>query len=137
MFSKANLISTIVTAIWGFGGGYLLWGILADPYLADHVMTSGLMKDPPNMMYIGIGCLIQAFGFCTIYGKYGAANYGANSGLSMGVLAAIMVGLGEGLIDFATANLLDLHGTLVNFVVYLIFFGITGLLAGLIYKKMG
>lgn len=136
MFSKANLTSTIVNTIWGVGGGFLLWGILADPYLQDHVVTSGLMKDPPDMVYLVVGCLIQAFGFSTIYGKYGAGSYGGGNGISLGVITAIMVGLGEGLIDFATANILNLHGTLVNFVVYLIFFGIMGLLAGLIYKKM-
>ncbi len=136
MFSKANLISTLVAAIWGFGGGYLLWGILGDPMLSDHMLLSGIMKDPPDMMYIGIGCLVQAFGFSTIYGKYGASNYGAGSGISMGILVAIMIGLGEKVIDYATANLLDMEGTLINFVIYLVFFGITGLIAGLIYKKM-
>lgn len=136
MFSKANLTSTIVNTIWGAGGGFLLWGMLADPYLSDHVVTSGLMKDPPDMVYLVVGCFIQAFGFSAIYGKYGSGNYGASSGISMGVLAAIMVGLGEGLIDHATANILNLQGTMVNFVVYLVFFGIMGLLAGVIYKKM-
>ncbi|NND61564.1 MAG: hypothetical protein HKN48_00055 [Flavobacteriaceae bacterium] len=136
MFSKANLVSTLLAGIWGFGGGYLLWGILGDPMLSDHVVTSGLMKDPPDMMYLVIGCLIQAFGFSTIYGKYGAANYGAGSGISLGVWVAIMIGLGEKLIDFATANILDRTGTLINFVIYLVFFAVTGLIAGLIYKKM-
>ena len=136
MFSKANLTSTIVNTVWGFGGGFLLWGILADPYLTDHVVTSGLMKETPDMVYLVVGCLIQAFGFSTIYGKYGAGGYGVNSGISLGVITAIMIGLGEGLIDHSTANILNLHGTLVNFVVYLVFFGIMGLLAGIIYKKM-
>lgn len=136
MFSKANLVSTIVAAVWGLGGGFLLWGILADPYLRDHVMTAGLMKNPPDMVYLAVGCLIQAFGFSTIYRKYGAGNYGVNSGISLGVWLAITIGIGEKLIDFATANILNLHGTLVNAVVYFIFFGITGLLVGLVYKKM-
>ncbi|MEM7185651.1 MAG: hypothetical protein AAF466_03240 [Bacteroidota bacterium] len=136
MFSKANLTSTIVNTIWGVGGGFLLWGILADPYLVDHVLTDGIMKDEPDMVYLIIGCLIQAFGFSTIYGKYGSDNYGGASGLSMGITAAIMIGLGESLIDHATANIIDLQGTLINFVVYLIFFGVMGLLAGIVYKKM-
>ncbi|MEL6811623.1 MAG: hypothetical protein AAFP76_09835 [Bacteroidota bacterium] len=136
MFSKANIVSTIVNTIWGMGGGFLLWGILADPFLTEHVLTPAMMKAEPDFPVLAIGCLIQAFGFCTIYGKYGASNYGTGSGLSMGIITAIMIGAGEKLIDFATANILDLQGTLVNFVVYLIFFGITGLLAGIIYKKM-
>ncbi len=136
MFSKANLVSTLVTAIWGMAGGFLLWGILAEPLMEDHIMTAGLMKDPPDMVYLAIGCLIQGFGFSSIYRKFGESNYGINSGMGLGLLAAIMIGLGEGLIDFATANMLNLHGSLVNFVIYLIFFVVMGLLAGLIYKKM-
>ena len=135
MFSKSNIISTIVTAIWGFGGGYLLWGILGETYLADHVMTDGIMKEMPDMIHLVLGCIIQAFAFSTIYGRYGVGNYGAASGLGMGIWIAIMIGLGEGLIDFATGNILDLTGTLVNFVIYLVFFGVTGLLAGLVYSK--
>ncbi|MBT8262947.1 MAG: hypothetical protein KJO05_09010 [Bacteroidia bacterium] len=136
MFSKANLVSTLVLTIWGVGGGYLLWGILADPFFTDHVVTDGLMKDPPDMVHLIIGCLIQAFAFSSIYQRFGSGSYGAGSGLSMGIWIAIMVGLGEGLVDFATSNILDLHGTFVNCVIYLIFFGIMGLLAGLIYGKM-
>ena len=135
MFSKANIVSTVVTAIWGMGGGFLLWGILADPYFVDHVLTPGLMKVDILPVYLALGCLIQAFGFSSIYRKFGASNYGSASGLNMGLLVGIMIGAGEKLIDYATANMLDLQGTLVNFIVYIVFFGITGLLAGIVYKK--
>ncbi|PKA82569.1 hypothetical protein ATE92_0700 [Ulvibacter sp. MAR_2010_11] len=135
MFSKANIISTLVLTIWAFGGGYLLWGILGESLFADHMLTEGLMKEMPDMAYIFVGCLIQAFGFSTIYGKYGATAYGAASGFALGFWFSVIVGLGEGLIDFATANILDLQGILINFVLFVIFFGIMGLLAGLIYKK--
>ncbi|MGV6829207.1 MAG: hypothetical protein ACWA45_07400 [Flavobacteriales bacterium] len=135
MFSKSNLISTIVTAIWGLLGGFLLWGILADPYLATHVPIKEIMKQEPNMPYLALGCLIQAFAFSSIYGKFGSKNYGLKSGLSLGLLTALMVGLGEKLIDFATANIMDLQGYIINFGVYIIFFGITGILAGIVYGK--
>lgn len=135
MFSKANLISTLAATIWGMGGGFLLWGILADPLMADHVMTDGLMKEPLDVFHLIIGTLIQAFAFATIYSKFASGRYGAASGFSFGIWLAILIGLGEGLVDFATSNMLDLHGTLVNFIVYLVFFGIMGILVGLIYGK--
>ncbi len=136
MFSKANLISTIVTAVWGLGGGFLLWVIIAGPILSDHVVTPGVMKVEADMAFLALGCLIQAFGFSSIYRKFGMDNYGVSSGLNMGLLVGIMIGLGEKLIDFATANLMDMQGTLINFVIYIVFFGVTGLLAGLIYQKV-
>lgn len=135
MFSKANLVSTLIAGIWGMGGGFLLWGIIAEPMMTDN-MLPGLLKAEPDMFHLAIGCLIQAFAFSTIYGTYGASNYGAKSGLGMGLLVGVMIGAGEKLIDFATSNMMDFEGTLMNFVIYLIFFGITGLIAGLIYKKM-
>jgi len=135
MFSKANIISTIVLTIWAFGGGYLLWGILGENLFADHMLTDGLMKEVPNLAYIFIGCLIQAFAFSTIYGKFGATSYSAGSGFALGFWIALLGGLGEGIIDFATADILDLQGTLINFVLFIVFFGIMGLLAGLVYSK--
>ena len=136
MFSKANLISTIVTAIWGMGGGFLLWGIIAEPLMADNMLMPNLVKEQPDMVFLALGCLIQAFGFSSIYRKFGMDNYGTASGLNMGILTGIMIGLGEKLIDYATANMMDMQGTLINFVIYIVFFGVTGVLAGLIYKKM-
>ncbi|GAB5398871.1 MAG: hypothetical protein Aureis2KO_04560 [Aureisphaera sp.] len=136
MFSKANLVSTLVTAIWGMGGGFLLWGIIAEPLMADNMLIPNLVKEQPDMVFLALGCLIQAFGFCSIYRKFGMDNYGASTGLNMGILTGIMIGLGEKLIDFATANMMDMQGTLINFAIYVIFFGVTGLIAGLIYKKL-
>lgn len=134
MFSKANLISTIVATVWGMAGGFLLWGIIADPIMKDDMMP-GLMREMPDMFHLAIGTLIQAFGFSSIYRKFGEGNYGIKSGLSMGLLTAIMIGAGEKLVDFATSNMLNFHGTIINFFVYLVFFGIMGLLVGLIYQR--
>ena len=58
MFSKENLVSTLVTAIWGFGGGYLLWGLLADPYFQENALTPGLMKEMPDMPYLVLGAIL-------------------------------------------------------------------------------
>jgi len=41
MFSKTNLISTLATAVWGFLGGYLIWGLILDPFNADHTIRAG------------------------------------------------------------------------------------------------
>ena len=136
MFSKANLISTLVATVWGVGGGFLLWGIVGDPLMADHMLMEGIMKDPPDMMYLVLGCLVQGFAFSTIYGKTGQDNYGVASGVKYGAFVALLVGLGGGLINYATGNLMDLTGVLMNFVIYLVFFVVMGLLTGLIYNKM-
>ena len=136
MFSKAHLVSTLVATIWGMAGGFLLWGIIADPLMKEHMTLTGLMKEEIDMVFLPLGTLVQAFAFSYIYSKWGQGNYGMSTGLSFGLWMAILIGLGEKLVDYATANMMNLTGTLMNFVVYVVFFGVMGLLVGLIYKKM-
>ncbi|RMA66424.1 hypothetical protein [Ulvibacter antarcticus] len=137
MFSKANIVSTLITSIWGLAGGFLLWGLLAEPYLTPHILISDIMRDPPDMIHLILGCLIQGFAFSTLYSRWANGNFGLGSGLSFGIWITLLLGLGAGLIDYATSTIVDIQGTLINFIIYLIFFGITGLLAGIIFKKLG
>ena len=136
MFSKTNLISTLVTTIWGFFGGYLLWGLIGDPILKDHAVSAGLMKDPPDFMHLIIGCLIVGFAFSTMYSKWARGTHNSSQGAQFGIWLGILIGLGSGLIDFSTANLLDLSGTFINAVIYIVHFAIMGVLASIVYSKI-
>lgn len=135
MFSKTNLISTVVTALWAFFGGYLLWGVIGEPMLSDHMM-SGIMKETPDFLHLALGCLIMAFAFSVIYSKWARSAHGISQGIQFGIWLGILKGLGSGLIDFATGNMADLTGTLGNAVIYIVFFAIMGALASLIYSKV-
>lgn len=136
MFSKSNLISTIVTFIWAYLGGYLLWGILGDPYLADHLGIANItIKEMPDMMYLIIGCLVNAFAFSTIYSKLSGDAHAISKGLDFGIWVGILVGFGGGIIDYSTTGILDLNGTLVNGVIFIVYFAVMGILASLVYGK--
>ncbi len=135
MFTKTNLISTIITAIWGFLGGWLLWGIIGDPMLADHAVTSGLMKEMPDMAMLAIGCLVVGFAFSSIYSKWARGTHGFSHGIQFGIWIGVLIGLGSGLIDHSTSNLLDLSGTITNAIIYIVHFAIMGVLASLVYGK--
>jgi hypothetical protein len=136
MFSKSNIISTIVATIWGFGGGYLLWGLIGDPMLLDHLESStGVMKEMPDMIHLALGCLVQGFVFSYIYGKWANGTFGGGNGLNYGVWLGVLVGIGGGLINYSTSNILDLTGTLINAVIYIVFFAVMGALVGLVYEK--
>jgi len=137
MFTKTNLISTIVTAIWSFMGGYFLWGILANDFIGNHLGTAtGVGKEIPEFGLLALGCLIQAFAFSTIFRNWGSEHYNSANGLKYGLLIGILVGLGNGLIDYATSNMLDLTGALGNGMIYVFFFTVMGLLTGLVYNKI-
>ena len=137
MFSKTNLISTLATAVWGFLGGYLLWGILVDPILKDHVMTQDLYRSDENMdmIHLVIGCIVVGFAISNLYSKWSQGNYGASSGASLGVWIGILIGFGSGIVNYSVMNLLDITGTLIDGVTYVVFFTIMGLISGLVYNK--
>lgn len=137
MFSKKNLLSTIVAAIWGLMGGYLLWGILADSFLNSHLgAAAGVGKEMPEWGLLALGCLIQAFVFSSIFKNWGVDNHTSSNGLKFGVLIGALVGFGNELINHATTNVFDITGALVNGLIYILFFAIMGFLVGLVYNKV-
>jgi hypothetical protein len=136
MFSKANLISTLVTTVWGALGGFLLWGLIADPYFKDHQGTAtGVMKEEPDMMVVVLGSLIAGFIFSTIYSKWARGSHSLTHGAQFGFWIGLLIGFGDRLIEYGVANVLDLNGTIVNGIVYVVFFIIMGILASLVYGK--
>lgn len=137
MFTKNNIISTIVTALWAFFGGYFLWGILGESLMAGQEgSATGIMKEMPDFLHLAVGCLILALAFSTIYKKWGAGGYNVSSGIQFGALVGLLQGFGSGIIDFATSNMLTFQGAIINGAIYLVFFIIMGLLAGLIFSKV-
>ena len=136
MFSKSNLVSTVVCAIWAFFGGYLLWPVLGEGFLMDHLgSATGVGREVPDFMFLTLGCVIMAFAISTIYSKYGGSKYSAGDGATLGLWIGVLTGFGDGVVNFATSNILDLTGTLANGVLYVIFFAVMGALAGIVYDK--
>jgi hypothetical protein len=137
MFSKTNLVSTLVTTVWGFLGGYLLWGIIGDPMLADHLgSATGVMREEPDFVHLILGCLVVGFAFSTTYSKWARGHHSLSEGAQFGLWIGLILGLGSGLIDYSTGNILDIVGTLMNSVIYIVHFVIMGILASLVYSKM-
>lgn len=135
MFSKSNLLSTVATAIWGFFGGWILWGMLVDPILQDHNAMVGVMREMPDMFHLVIGCLLGGFFFSTIYSKFSQGNHSATSGINYGIWIGLLIGLGEGMVNMAVMNMLDFTGTIINAITYVVFYAIMGTIAGVVYQK--
>lgn len=133
MFSKSNLLATIVATVTMFVLGYLLWGMIAESIMGDHVVTN-VMKDPPDFVFIFLGNLISAFALCTLYSKWARGHHSAKEGAEFGAWIGVFMGLGAGLIMFATANLMTLTGHLMDFILNLVFFTVTGVVIALVYN---
>ncbi|WP_420320519.1 hypothetical protein [Flagellimonas sp.] len=134
MFSKSNLLATVVATIVMFVLGYLLWGMAAESLMGGHVITD-VMKDPPDFLFIVLGNLVSAFALSNLYSKWARGHHSAKEGAEFGAWVALLAGLGTGLIWYATANLFDLTGHLLDFVLTLIFFVITGVVIAVVHQK--
>lgn len=136
MFSKSNLLATLASGIFLFFGGYLVWMVLTADYFAAHAgSATGVWKDPSDMLYIVLGCLIQAFFLSAIYSKWASGVHSVKSGFEFGALVGAFTGFGMGLLWYATSNLsADIISVLVEGVIEVIFYGITGAIIALVYK---
>lgn len=137
MFSKTNLISTLATAVWGYLGGWILWGMITDPILVDYNSAGDIMKEMPDMFHLILGCILSGFFFSYIYSRYARESYTLSSGMQYGALIGLFIGLGEGLINMSVMNMLDFTGTMINAVTNVVFFAIMGAIAGIVYQKVG
>lgn len=137
MFSKTNLISTFVTALWAYFGGYLIWVIIATPLMEGHEGTAtDVWKEVPDHAILILGCVIVAFALSTIYSKLSGEGNSLSFGATYGLWIGILIGFGEGIINLGVANFSDLTGALINGVLAIVFYGIMGALASVVYKKM-
>ena len=132
MFSKQNLIATIVAAIVMFFLGYFIWGLAMVDYYASHTLTE-FMRDEPDMVFIFVSNLIGAFALSTIYSKW-SDSHSFGDGFNFGVWIGIFAGISFALLGYGTGNLMDMTGYLTDGVVSLIYWAIVGGVIGLMYK---
>ncbi|UNZ00137.1 hypothetical protein MQE36_07275 [Zhouia spongiae] len=134
MFSKTNLLATVIATVVFFFLGYAVWGFALAGYFEEHA-TNNIMREMPNMGTLALSNLIMSFAMSTLYGKWGSGNYSASSGFSFGAWIGIFVGFGLGLLWYSTSDLMDMTGTITEAVVDILFYGIIGAVIGLVYQK--
>ncbi|MEH6680433.1 MAG: hypothetical protein V7724_07780 [Sediminicola sp.] len=113
MCTKSNLLATIAGFLAMFLIGYALWEVVLADYFAGHT-TKHIMKNTPDLAFIALGNLIATFAISTLYGKWGLGHYSANNGFLFGIWIGIFTGLGIGLLQYGTLELMDLPGYLVE-----------------------
>jgi len=135
MFTKQNLLATLAGFVVMFLLGYAIWGVATVAFFESHSLNN-VMKDPPDLVMIALSNLIAVFALSTIYGKWARGVHSAKEGFQFGAWIGVFAGLGLGLLWFATAELSDMTGTLVEAVLDIIFYGIIGAVIALVYKKV-
>jgi len=127
MFSKTNLISTLLGAIWLYFGGYFLWEVVGSS------LFSSSQENNPEHLHLIIACLISAFAFSTIYSKLAGSN-STSQGAQFGLWVGILIGFGERWFDLAF-SMMNLNDTIVNGVLNLIVFVVLGIVISLVSGK--
>jgi hypothetical protein len=134
MFSKTNLISTVVGAVWAYFGGWLLWGLLGGSIFQVVSESAG---DQPHVI---IASLISAFAFSTIYSKLSVTEHSLSHGATYGLWVGIFVGFGDRWYDFAFRDGVVpervLSDAITSGVLNIVFFVILGVLVSLVYDKL-
>jgi hypothetical protein len=135
MFSKPNIISTLIATIWAYMGGYLLWDVIGGPLLKDHKGSAmNVEKFEPDMLLMLAACAITAFAFSTIYGKVTSKKHSVGSGISYGFLISLF-GISYAMINYSMTNLMDASGALYDSVLNVIYYLIMGAIVGIVYRS--
>ncbi|MDU8885129.1 hypothetical protein RXV94_03080 [Yeosuana sp. MJ-SS3] len=128
MFSKTNLISTLVGAIWTYFGGFFLWEVVGPYFFSSNEESN------PEHLHLIIACLITAFAFSTIYSKWARGHHSVSEGAQFGLWVGILIGFGERWFDLAFSHM-ALGDTIVNGILNLVVFTVLGIITSLIYGK--
>lgn len=134
MFSKSNLLATLVGAVVMFFLGYLVWGIATVDFFEKH-STINAMKEVPDMGMIALSNLIAVFALSTLYGKWARGHHSLSQGFQFGVWIGVFTGLGLGLLNYGTTELMDLTGYMAEAVLEIVFYGILGAIIAFVYQK--
>lgn len=134
MFSKSNLLATLAGGATMFLLGYLIWGVATVDFFAEHSIVN-LMKEVPNMGLIVVGNLVQAFALSSLYSKWARGHHSMGQGFQFGAWVGVFVGIGMGLIWYATSNWMDFTGHAVEAIIDIIYYGIAGAVIALVYQK--
>ena len=136
MFSKSNLLATLAGGIYFFIAGYLIWGVLTVDFFAEHAgSATGVMKDPGDMVFIALGCLLEALFLSTVYGKWARGVHTLKQGIEFGALIGAFIGLGMGFLWYGVSNLSDLTGVFAEAVLDIIFMDIGGAIIAVVYRS--
>lgn len=134
MFTKSHLLGTLGGFIVLFLGGWLYYDMLAKGFYDAHTSqaaTAIMRGENANILYVALGCLVQACVMATLYGKLAEKG----NGLKFGAYFGLFVGFGLGLLNYGIMDFMDMTGALVDFVWSIVFYAVIGWVIAMISDK--
>lgn len=133
MFSKSTLLATLIGFFVHFMLGWLIYDYLAASFFEQHANIP-MNEEDMNLGFIALGSLLQIFVVANLFRKLNAGESRSPNGINLGIWIGVFVGLGINLMMYGTSAPIDLTGTLVDAVLNLILYGVTGAVIGWAFK---
>lgn len=120
-FAVATIVGAVVLMVLGF----VFYGLLLMDFFAANTGTAtGVVKDPPDWLWLSLGQIAGAALLTLVIGWAGAKSPAA--GLKVGAIFGFLMSLGIGLTMLGTTNTTTLVAAIVDPFVAAAMFGITG-----------
>jgi hypothetical protein len=126
MNTSKFLISGVIGGIVSCLAGYLMYGILLKDFFASHA-TVQVMRSPETMIWWSLiaGCVCSGLLYSYIFNKWANIN-SLGGGISGGLVLGLLSGAAMGLINYGTANMMDLTGVVGDIGVSAVLGALTG-----------
>ncbi len=136
MFTKSNLLATLAGFFVLYLLGWVFYGVIAEDFFKLHTIIAESHKDESidAVWQIAIGSIILSFFMSTIYNKWSRGNYNIKNGFEFGALIGALIGIGLGVIMYATVNFMDFTGQIVDGIWSILYYGLAGVAIALTYK---
>lgn len=100
MFTKHILRGTFLGALFLYFFGWIFYTMIAADYFESNMLVMIPMRI--NLIFIAIGCLIQAFVMSSLFSSFSKGDGAPFSGFQFGLCIGAFVGLGMGMVGFGT-----------------------------------
>ncbi|MDZ4715122.1 MAG: hypothetical protein SH819_06590 [Cytophagales bacterium] len=127
-----TILAGLAGSFFAFFGGWLIYGmLLMDYFQANTTVYEGLMKDPPDMLFLAVSNLAWGFLFAYLFQKIGTIkSFGA--GFTNGLVLSFIITLMFDTSMYAFFNLNPLSFIVVDIGVGSVFGGVLGGVVGFV-----
>ncbi len=127
-----TIVAGLLAGVAYFLLGWLMYGELLESTFASMQGTAtGVMRAEADMVWwaLILGNLSMGFTLAYVFGTWAGVSSAAG-GIKAGAMLGFLISLGWDMTFFATSNITQLNGAILDIVVYTIMSGIAGAIAG-------
>ena len=121
----ATLIGTVAITVLDT----LLYGFVFRSFLGGNLETQGIMKETPNFIMLIVANLCFALLLTYIFKRWANITT-ASGGAAAGTIIGFLASAGSSLSRYATSNVMNLTGTIVDTILFTIIMGAAGAVIG-------